>query len=113
MDSSRPSPMQGRHSYDDLAQALDGLISAAGGEVDIDEEAHAGLMQALEHSVPTLQVHEVRALYGKLEEAMLAFKRRRDEVAESLSEIKRSRRALSSYDHIKTFDKEQRLYRRA
>ena len=66
-----------------------------------------GSMQALEESVPTLEVHEVRVLHGKLEQAMLAFQRRRDEVAESLGEIKRSRRALSSYDHIKTFDKEQ------
>ena len=41
------------------------------------------------------------------------FQRRRDEVTKSLGEIKHSRRALSSYDHIKTFDKEQRIYRRA
>ena len=113
MASSRPSQMQGRRSYDDLARALDDLISAAGGEGDLDEEAHAILMRALEESVPTLEVHEVRVLHGKLEQAMLVFQRRRDEVAESLGEIKRSRRALSSYDHIKTFDKEQRLYRRA
>ena len=70
-------------------------------------------MAALVEAVPSLHPDQVRVLHEKLECAMAAVHTRQERIAEKLGEIKHSRRALSSYDHIKTFDKEQRLYRRA
>ena len=104
--------MQVNHTFDTLSVALDDLIRAAG-DGDIDQDATVAVMVALEETVPTLMLSEVRVLHEKLERAMAVVQNRRDELADKLGEIKHSRRALSSYDHIRTFDKEQRLYRRA
>jgi|GEM_PF-4941910 len=101
------------HNFEYLSSALDGLISAAAGEGELDEAEHERLMVELVEAVPHLEVAQVRILHEKLEYAMAAVQDRQEAVAEKLGEIKHSRRALSSYDHIKTFDKEQRLYRRA
>ena len=99
--------------YEQLADALDALIVAATGGEDLDEQGHAELMAALVEAVPSLPEREVQLLHDKLECAMQAIRVRQDQVAEGLCEIKGSKRALQGYDHIKSFDKEQRLYRRA
>ena len=104
--------MQGEHSYETLSAALDELVlSARDGQ--LDPVGNDALMAALEETVPTLKREEVHQLHEKLELAMSAVQGHRDQLAEKLGEIKHSRRALNSYDHIRTFDKEQRLYRRA
>ena len=113
MASRLRSLMKDSHSYETLSAALDDLIAAAAGGDELDEAEHETLMVSLVEAVPMLETAQVRSLHEKLETAMRAFEERRDLVAERLGEIKHSRRALSSYDHIKTFDKEQRLYRRA
>ena len=96
--------------YEALSRGLDDLISAASGEDELDERENEALMGALMDAVPALASQEVRALQVKLERAMEAIQRRCDAVAERLGEIKHSRRALNSYDHIKTFDKEPVSY---
>ena len=113
MASRQHSLMPASDAYEPLAQALDDLIAVASGEGELDEDQNASLMSALVEAVPSLEPDEVRVLHEKLECAMAAIHARQVLVAEKLGEIKHSRRALSSYDHIKTFDKEQRLYRRA
>jgi hypothetical protein len=99
--------------YEQLADALDAFIAAVAGGEDLDEQGHADLMAALVEAVPSLPERQVQSLHDKLECAMQAVRVRQDQVSEGLSEIKGSKRALQGYDHIKPFDKEQRLYRRA
>jgi len=111
--ASKPRSRMGREMFERLCEDLRALKERAKAEEGIDEAAVAGLMEQLEAATTALAREEIEQLQLLLVDAMAVVEDRMTWVADELCEIKQSRRALQGYDHIRNFDTEQRLYRRA
>jgi hypothetical protein len=82
------------------------------GEV-IDQDAVNGLLMSVQDAMPVLERGEATALLAIVDQAVVKIVHCQAEIDAALGEIQHSRRALSGYDHIKTHDTQQRLFRRA
>ena len=99
--------------FSEFRDQLSAIIEALEGGAHVDEDSVGRLMSRIQASVPDMSRAEVIELHEAVGRAIALVVAQKENVASELQQIRKGKKALRGYSHIRGHRTSQRLCRQA